>query len=139
MNAVPSAASAAEAALARVTARARDVVAALAADPAALDSGARRDDDDGAALTTALEAAVTGLTTARSELRDALAALTQASAAAAPRPPPGVDVDALEASVAALRAEVAVRNTAVRDLSDALAAMVADIDSWRTCLKAGGG
>ena len=137
MAAVSHAASAAEAALARVTARARDVVAALAADPAALDGGARRDVDDGAALTAALQAAVAGLTSARSELREALAALNQASAEAAPRPPPGVDVDALEATVAALRAEVAARNTSVRDLSDALAAMVADIDSWYACLKAG--
>lgn len=134
MAAVRDAATAAEHALSRVTARARDVLAALAADPCALDA-VPSSDDPGAALTASLQAAVTGLTDARAELKASLDALTAAAAAAPPKPPPSDDVAALEATVAALRAEVATRNAAVRDLSDSLAALVADVDSWRAVVR----
>ena len=142
-------ADAADAALTAVTARVRDVVAALAADPSALDGSAvAADDADGAALTAALTAAVDGLAEARAELRAALTALEGAAGArqgggggggASADPARAAAADALEPAVAALRAEVGARNCAARDCADALAALVADVDSWREAGAGKGG
>lgn len=170
--AVRAAASASRERLAALVAAARRVLAALAADPSAVQTGPRV----GAAgvesisvaaaddamdvekpkktsttpststssekkqphLVVALSDAVEDLVASRAALRASIKDLkvaeersSSSSSAEKERQRRSAEAAALEPAVAALRDEVRRKNSAVAAMSDSLAALVSDVDSWR--------
>ena len=150
--------------LAALVAATRRVLAALAADPSAVETGPRvelddeDDDDDGPEgmvdadvdrggknsspkpLVRALSESVEDLLAARAALRASVEELRAAESLSEsiPEPARGAEAssrsglaDALEPAVAALRATVSRKNSAVAAMADSLAALVSDVDSWR--------
>ena len=156
---VRSASETARRRLAALVAAARRVLAALAADPSAVETGPRveiDDEDDGddsmmvddaeggktspKPLVRALSESVEDLLAARAALRASIEELREAEklASSFSKPQRGAEAaarselaDALEPAVAALRDKIARKNSAVAALSDSLAALVSDVDSWR--------
>jgi len=156
---VRSASETARRRLAAFVAAARRVLAALAADPSAVETGPRveiDDEDDGddsmmvddaeggktspKPLVRALSESVEDLLAARAALRASIEELKAAESLSDSIPKPARDAealsrsgaaDALEAAVATLRATVSRKNSAVAAMADSLAALVSDVDSWR--------
>ena len=163
---VRSAAETARRRLAALVAAARRVLAALAADPSAVETGARVEIDDDVddskmmvdehggktststppppkPLVRALSESVEDLLAARAALRASVEELQAAESLSASIPEPAREgaaeaaslrsrlADALEPRVAALRAAVEGKNSAVAAMADSLAALVSDVDSWR--------
>lgn len=148
--------------LAALVGAARRVLAALAADPSAVETGARVDvdhvddsmmiveDNDAVErnrtssnpkpLVLALSESVEDLLAARAALRASIEELQVAEAHSNSLDKAMRDAEAasraalaasLEPAVAALRARVSRKNSAVAALSDSLASLVSDVDSWR--------
>lgn len=154
---VRSASQTARSRLAALVAATRRVLAALSADPSAVETGARvevdDDEDDDSKmmvddeedrktkpLVRALSESVEDLLAARAALRASVKELKAAESLSASVPQPARDAEAaglaaaakeLEPRVAALRDRVAAKNSAVAAMADSLAALVSDVDSWR--------